>query len=1314
MFAAKRRQRNLEAWLAVAAIAVFGAFTVVHGQPRAIKVIGKAVALPVGGAADASPDVDRSEKAFPGGAPLKTDPELERLLTRADQFVTEERYDLAAVLWQKVLDDTGDTLVTRDGRSYTSLADEVERTLSKLPPAGLKVYRITADGEAQAVLAAAVGEKEEEGLGEVVRRFFVSSHGDDAAYKLGCLALDRYDFVGASRLFSKILEQHPDPSIPRSEVLMRLAVASARVGDSVAAGQMLDEMEKTDGPKPNFRLVNLVRNDLERSAGSSVAQVGSSQDWLMSLGTPTRQGHMKGLSANFMKSRLTEAWGYQFPLSGSLTAQNQTAYSGDVVMVKRSIRGGVQPTGPITTEQLVPRWKSQGWQPAGQLLLAGNKVYFKTNNDITCWDASATKDDPVWRSAWINAFELDTYSQTFAQMYQNMGQVPQAGGRPGTLTEIMLFGDRVHQSMSMSHGVIYNLEGPRSDRYSGGSGVAQVQKPFQYGVVPRRTRRNWLAAYDAQTGKARWHRGPSDSEKGDDADLGFLAAPVPYGNLLLIPVTDGGTIWVYGLSRLDGKTVWKSYLCDEPSGGCSPWSPVGISVDGRDAYVLCGAGVVFSLDAVSGQIRFAVRYRRDGKDNQMMRNMGYNTTMLDLNGWSEDVVIPYGRSLVVMASDHNELFALDRRTGEKLWDSPRSPGDYGPASYCLGVHGNALYVAGKNLVRRYNIEGGKMIWNQSFEDSLGRGVLTDDAVYMPIGSTIARLALEKMPDQKGQITQQVDVSLTSGHPVGNLYSDGEKLWALGANRFYALTDLETRLAVLQRRIADGDAKAQFDRMLLKYTLDDYESAVTDMLAACALVEKQQGAPEAAEAMFKSMNQIQLAQARPVEVLRIFGEMLLDAQAVPVSLEEDQQKQRGDLVYAALRGVRAQKTAGAAPAILKIAPLLNQDHLMASAGQALTATAVAADADSLRAAAEGGPPSVRIIAAQTLARLVGDASKDTLKKLLTAEQDSVKLAAARALANLGARESLSVFVKLLESDDVKVRAKSVHALRSFTQQKLPFAAHEPAEARAIAVKGWQDWLAKEGEITALKYPLPDAEPLLGRTLIAYYGQNLLVEYDSDGKERWRKNNVPNPWACQGLPNGHRLVACYAQNMVIEYDENGNEVWKKAGLPGNPYSAYRLPDGNTLISCSNIQKVIEVRPDGGVAWEANVPGLPRDARRLEDGRTLVALTQSHKVVEIEPSGKVVWSVERLQGATTAERLENGNTLVTCMNGRRVVEVDRSGKEVWSKANIQQPFCAQRLQNGNTLVAEQNGVVEYDTNGNPVGNRLGTNGASGVSRY
>src|SRR5687767_13042580 len=103
---------------------------------------------------------DLAEDRFPGGAALKTDPEQQRLLKRADQCVEDGRLDLAAVLWQKVLDEAGDTLMTRDGRTYTSLSQEVERTLGKLPAEALRTYRIAADGEAQAVMAAAGPDRE--------------------------------------------------------------------------------------------------------------------------------------------------------------------------------------------------------------------------------------------------------------------------------------------------------------------------------------------------------------------------------------------------------------------------------------------------------------------------------------------------------------------------------------------------------------------------------------------------------------------------------------------------------------------------------------------------------------------------------------------------------------------------------------------------------------------------------------------------------------------------------------------------------------------------------------------------------------------------------------------------------------------------------------------------------------------------------------------------------------------------------------------------------------------------------------------------
>src|SRR5205814_527297 len=133
--------------------------------------------------ADSDAFKDPAEQRFPGGAALKTDPEQQRLLKRAQQCVEDGRLDLAAVLWQKVLDEAGDTLMagkiieplgpaSTPLMIYNSLAQQVERTLAKLPPAALAAYRTSADAEARALLSAAGPGGEEEALAQIARRFF--------------------------------------------------------------------------------------------------------------------------------------------------------------------------------------------------------------------------------------------------------------------------------------------------------------------------------------------------------------------------------------------------------------------------------------------------------------------------------------------------------------------------------------------------------------------------------------------------------------------------------------------------------------------------------------------------------------------------------------------------------------------------------------------------------------------------------------------------------------------------------------------------------------------------------------------------------------------------------------------------------------------------------------------------------------------------------------------------------------------------------------------------------------------------------------
>lgn len=1279
-----------------------------------------AAAKPDGAASDSADEL--AEKKFRDPAALKTDPEQQRLLQRAEICVAEKRLDLAAILWQKVLDEAGDTLMTRDGERYTSLAEEVELALidPSTPPLALATYRITADGEAQAILSRAAPDQQEEALGIVVRRFFLSSHGDEAAYKLACLALDRFDFVGASRLLTKVLERYPNPTVPRGEMLLRLAVASGRMGDRQTAEAALAALNGEPGIKPPSSVIAAVETDIKLASLAASGIASASPDWHLQLGNAARNGAMPALPSEATRRTLTELWVQETPALAAQNGGTKTKVThlgafgigrmgGFVRAGGLSVASADQPIA-VSREQLVAAWRQNGWMPAQQLLFDGGRVYIKSQQRLGCFSATAHSDQPLWLAAWENQYELDGMSQMLMMMAQNSGMALSMGGKPHSLAEIALFGDRVHPSMSIADGVIYSLEGKQIK--PGEKAQTGNQRGFQWGVTPRRTRTNWLAAYKASGGNALWRRAASDDDKEHSQDVGFLAAPVPYGTLLIAPVTDGGTIWLYALSATDGKTVWKSYLCDEPAGGCSPWSTVTIAVDGRDAYLTCGTGVVFAVDAVSGAIRWARRYERDGETNHQMRSaygMQQNA-LIDPIGWDDDVVVTHGRTLVVLSSDCDRLLALDRRTGALRWDSPRTSPFGSVASYCLGAAGDRLYVAGKNVVRCYGVSSGLLKWETEIDNSFGRGVLTADAVYVPVNDSIVKLDLAT-----GRELLQVGASLTTDEPIGNLFSDGEKLWVVGAGRVYAMTNLEHRLNILKEQIAAGDAEAQLNRMRIYAKERQPDLALADLRGAYELFRQHDSDDIAAHRLFAAMNELHLAQRQPQVALQMLIDVFLSATSPP-QLAKEVLARRGDLLSSTLHVVRQEKLSAAVPVLLRIGPLLDQEYLVSSAAQTLdlVASDTPATIDALHAAVRGHEPVAQVMAAAALARLKPAGARDDLAKLVSAKDERVRLAGARGLANLGERGALQTLVKLLDAESPRVRARAHESLRALTGQAIAFSAEGKTLARAVGIAGWNEWLAGPGKDAPLKLPLSYANVPLGRLLFVSNPQNVVVELDGDHHERWRKK-IAGPWGCQGLPNGNRLVGSMSQRAVLEFDEAGEEVWRKDGLPAPPFSVQRLDNGNTLAACADANQIVEITPAGEFT-SFTLAGRPIFAQRLENGHTLIALQQGNRVVELDEAEQPVWEARGLNGPCCAKRLENGNTLVVQQFTSQVTEVDSSGqKTVWTcRVPLSNPTCAERLPNGNTLISDARGIREIDPAGEQVRWQHQFQNASSVSSF
>ncbi|MHC4930737.1 MAG: outer membrane protein assembly factor BamB family protein [Planctomycetota bacterium] len=404
-----------------------------------------------------------------------------------------------------------------------------------------------------------------------------------------------------------------------------------------------------------------------------------------------------------------------------------------------------------------------------------------------------------------------------------------------------------------------------------------------------------------------------------------------------------------------------------------------------------------------------------------------------------------------------------------------------------------------------------------------------------------------------------------------------------------------------------------------------------------------------------------------------------------------------LLYACFRVIESRRITGLAREVLSAILYCEEEYLRVAARRALRVTCRPQDARILRRTALSGDHEKRFGAILALGALLGAESSPLLHRLADpSSPDTVRLGAACALAEQGSRDCFEPLSALLASQAPWVRQRAAQTLRAVSGVRFGYFALDRTQRRKAAADAWRDWIREHGSAATWKLPMDPPTVNLGRTLISVYGGNKVIELDATGAVTWERSGERRPWACVGLPNGHRLVAYYNDDRkVVEYDANGKEYWKRKNLPGLPTSVQRLANGNTLVACGNrTNKVVEIAPDGRIVWEVKVPGRPTDAKRIAEDRTLVTLMEAARVVEVDARGRETWRLRAvLSDPYSAQPLENGNILVSECGEGRVREFTREGSEIWSRRDFDSCYCAQRLDNGHTLIADKNGLREFD---------------------
>jgi len=758
----------------------------------------------------------------PAGAMLETDADADSLLNRAREYIEADQYREALLLLQHVTDNFGHALTTADGRLYVPARQMVERTLRDLPPEGLAAYRLTADGEARGLLGGERPERVRDAdvLREAAERFFISSVGDDAAFALAARLLDEGKYHAARRWLMKIKTEHPDASVDRGRLQARLLAASVGVGDAGSAVEALAEL------RGDRRLdAERIERYEQFIAGAKASSPGEGNDaWPMAYGGPSRAGVMPDLAGAGEPDLGPDApaiaqglWAVMWSAEHELAADDP-AWGGRVFRVRAS-NGQSRP-------HLVQRWRSQGWQPTTQAVFRAGRIYYKVHKDLICRDAAT--GELLWRSSG----KVDGDQHAGHSSY-NSSSLPDW---PSTTEEIHLFGDRIGRSVALIDQRVYHIAGQEEAMHPN---EWQVRNAQQRGAVLLAG--NELVAVDAATGKWAWSAGRSGKAGDPLATVRFLATPLMADGRLLVPVEKNDELYIVQLDPKTGAMVDESFVCAYGTTHVPPWSPVAMAIADGELYVLPGQGVLAAISLDRGEPMWVSRYQRTQSDDENRRRWGHANQgwgrSLGIRGWEESALLISGGRIVATPWDAQALLVFDRQTGrlESLTGEhePTMPIADGVAA--LGVRGDRVIVAERRAITAYELDGGGIAWQAPMDGVTGRPAMTSEAIYVPTAERIVKLD----PGRDGKRVGEAAIGVPADDPVGNLYSDGQRLIGFGMNWAYAVNDAKLLLADLNQRIKQRqDPAAYLRRAELFEQLALYDKAMADYREAGERAEGQ--------------------------------------------------------------------------------------------------------------------------------------------------------------------------------------------------------------------------------------------------------------------------------------------------------------------------------------------------------------------------------------------------------------------------------------------------------------------------------------------
>ncbi len=580
---------------------------------------------------------------------------------------------------RRLVEESGDDLVTLDGKHFRPLARVAQSLVLSLPPNELRAWRDRIDPVALKLLERGRTERDPRPLRQLVDRSLASTHAEDALMLLAELASERGDYASTETYLRRLLptaNATDDPSAPKvktpaATLRARLALALIFQGSPAAKAEVAELRAKfpaatgrlagRDGPHAD------TLEALLRDPPSTTVPAAPAGDWGTLGGDAARGGQPAAKVPKYWRSRPT--WRADFPgEDGRLPSLPRLGSTRSVAL------------HPVTLNGVA--YVADGSRVFGVDLQTGERRYFYDSAVEREGDAAARDALPVKVDAdfVLTAAEGHLFARLGAT---DISPLPQAENRGVSASFLVCFGP------------------PRDARRPPLSFLWRLAPPVPAGAAAA-----WEAAPVVENGRLY-------AAFVKDSPAGLVTCVAAYA---LSEATPERPLWVTTIA--DVRPLERG----EPRHRAEP-----LTLAGGLLTYCTHTGSVVALDAATGRTAWAFQYPRLTKPSAVMR---------DIN----PPVMHAGR-VFVAPTDADRVLCLDAVSGKLLWSVEGLQIDQflGVAAGKLV----AAVAAPQRGLRGFDVNTGSDADGRGWKihddpqlASWGRGLLTEDAVLWPTKSGV--------------------------------------------------------------------------------------------------------------------------------------------------------------------------------------------------------------------------------------------------------------------------------------------------------------------------------------------------------------------------------------------------------------------------------------------------------------------------------------------------------------------------------------------------------------------------------------------------